>query len=97
MRLRRNCLASQAPRRQYIITSNDAERPFSRDQRRWVYTSAKKENNYFAFGTDNDTENAAYPIIKQATFSDVVPASPIHGRDIEVPGAKVLGGPRGRR
>lgn len=83
--------------RQYIITSNDAERPFSRDQRRWVYTSAKKENNYFAFGTDNDTENAAYPIIKQATFSDVVPASPIHGRDIEVPGAKVLGGPRGRR
>lgn len=83
--------------RQYIITSNDSERPFSRDQRRWVYTSAKKENNYFSFGTDNDTENAAYPIIKQATFSDVVPASPIHGRDIEVPGAKVLGGPRGRR
>ncbi|RDH76927.1 FMN-binding glutamate synthase family protein [Mycolicibacterium moriokaense] len=83
--------------RQYIITGNDAERPFSRDQRRWVYTSAKKENNYFAFGTDNDTENSSYPIIKQATFSDVVPASPIHGRDIEVPGAKVLGGPRGRR
>ncbi len=83
--------------RQYIITSNDAERPFSRDQRRWVYTSAKKENNYFAFGTDNDTENASYPIIKQATFSDVVPASPIHLHDIELPGAKVLGGPRGRR
>ncbi|MGE2836170.1 FMN-binding glutamate synthase family protein [Mycobacterium sp. SMC-4] len=83
--------------RQYIITSNDDERPFSRDQRRWVYTSAKKENNYFSFGTDNDTENASYPIIKQATFSDVAPASPIHGHDIEVPGAKVLGGPRGRR
>lgn len=33
----------------------------------------------------------------QATFSDVVPASPIHGRDIELPGAKVLGGPRGRK
>lgn len=31
--------------RQYIITGNDAERPFSRDQRRWVYASAKKENN----------------------------------------------------
>ncbi|MEZ0339340.1 FMN-binding glutamate synthase family protein [Mycobacterium sp. pV006] len=83
--------------RQYIITSNDDERPFSRDQRRWVYTSAKKENNYFSFGTDNDTENAAYPIIKQATFSDVVPASPIHGHNIEVPAAKVLGGPRGRK
>lgn len=83
--------------RQYIITSNDAERPFSRDQRRWVYTSAKKENNYFAFGTDNDTENSSYPIIKQTTFSDVAPASPIHGHDVELPGAKVLGGPRGRR
>ncbi|MBX7435445.1 FMN-binding glutamate synthase family protein [Mycobacterium sp. Y57] len=83
--------------RQYIITNNDDERPFSRDQRRWVYTSAKKRNNYFAFGTDNDTENSAYPIIKQATFCDVVPASPIHAEDVEVPGAKVLGGPRGRR
>jgi glutamate synthase domain-containing protein 2 len=83
--------------RQYIITNTDDERPFSRDQRRWVYTSAKKENNYFAFGTDNDTENSSYPIIKQVTFSDVVPASPIHGRDVDVPGAKVLGGPRGRK
>ena len=31
--------------RQYIVTSNDEERPFSRDQRRWVYASSKKENN----------------------------------------------------
>ncbi len=62
-----------------------------------VYASAKKENNYFGFGTDNDTENSAYPIIKQRTFADVVPASPIHGRDVPVPSAKVLGAPRGRR
>jgi hypothetical protein len=26
--------------RQYIVTSNDEERPFSRDQRRWVYASS---------------------------------------------------------
>ena len=25
--------------RQYIVTDNDEERPFSRDQRRWVYAS----------------------------------------------------------
>ena len=37
--------------RQYIVTSNDEERPFSRDQRRWVYASSKRENNYFGFGT----------------------------------------------
>src|SRR5580693_8025862 len=44
------------PLRQYIVTGNDAERPFSRDQRRWIYSSAKKENSYFGFGTDNDLE-----------------------------------------
>ena len=27
--------------RQYIVVDNDAEKPFSRDQRRWVYTAAK--------------------------------------------------------
>ena len=39
--------------RQYIVTGNDEERPFSRDQRRWVYASSKQENSYFGFGTDN--------------------------------------------
>ena len=55
--------------RQYIVTSNDEERPFSRDQRRWIYASSKLENNYFGFGTDNDVEQVAgYPIIKHRTF-----------------------------
>jgi len=27
--------------RQYIVTNNNEERPFSRDQRRWVYASSK--------------------------------------------------------
>ena len=43
--------------RQYIVTSNDEERPFSRDQRRWVYASAKRQVNTFGFGTDNDLES----------------------------------------
>ena len=42
--------------RQYIVTSNNEERPFSRDQRSWIYASSKKQNNYFGFGTDNDLE-----------------------------------------
>ena len=42
--------------RQYIVTDNNEERPFSRDQRRWVYASAKRENNYFGFGSDNEME-----------------------------------------
>src|SRR6187549_3834611 len=49
--------------RQYIVASNDEERPFSRDQRRWVYASSKGENSYFGFGTDNDVENSgSYPV-----------------------------------
>lgn len=55
--------------RQYIVTNNDEERPFSRDDRRWVYASSKKQNNYFGFGTDNDLESSPnYLIIRQSAF-----------------------------
>ncbi|WEV79267.1 FMN-binding glutamate synthase family protein [Janibacter cremeus] len=85
--------------RQYIVTSNDEERPFSRDQRSWVYASSKRQNNYFGFGTDNDIERVeGYPIFKHRTFSDVAASSSVTDSDrIVLPSAKVLGGPRGRR
>ncbi len=55
--------------RQYIVADNDEERPFSRAQRRWIYDSAKKQNNYFGFGTDNELETSSnYLIIKPAVF-----------------------------
>ena len=55
--------------RQYIVTSNNEERPFSRDQRRWVYASSKRENNYFGFGSDQDMElQPNFLIIKHNTF-----------------------------
>ena len=55
--------------RQYIVTDNDEERPFTRDQRRWVYSSAKKQNNYFGFGTDNDLEQTPnYLIVRHSAF-----------------------------
>jgi glutamate synthase domain-containing protein 2 len=84
--------------RQYIVASNNEERPFTRDQRRWVYASAKKENNYFGFGTDNDVEyTAGYPIIKHRTFGRAVPlSSPGASHAAEVPCAKVLGAARRR-
>lgn len=59
--------------RQYIVTSNNEERPFSRDQRTWVYASAKNENNYFGFGTDEKIElEPNYIIIKHSTFGPAV-------------------------
>jgi glutamate synthase domain-containing protein 2 len=83
--------------RQYIVTGNDEERPFSRNQRRWIYSTAKRENNYFGFGTDNDIERTpGYMIIKHAAFPH---PTPVGGdpADAPVPCAKVLGGARERR
>ncbi len=54
--------------RQYIVTDNDEERPFSRDQRRWVYASAKGDNKYFGFGTDNRFDQAGYPFFHHDPF-----------------------------
>jgi len=85
--------------RQYIVTDNNEERPFSRDQRRWVYASSKLENNYFGFGSDNELESSPnYPIIKHAAF----PLQSPHQGDADydtahtLACAKVLGGARGR-
>ena len=77
--------------RQYIVTDNDEERPFSRDQRRWVYASAKRENKYFGFGTDNRFDQAGYPIFHHHPF----PLDPVTDTD-ELACAKVLGEWRNR-
>jgi glutamate synthase domain-containing protein 2 len=84
--------------RQYIVAGDDEERPFSRDQRRWVYASAKGENNYFSFGTNNDLDGTpGYLLVKQKTLAPVVPEpDPRVGKDAWVPCAKVLGAARGR-
>src|SRR5258706_6702002 len=85
--------------RQYIVTSNDEERPFSRDQRRWVYASAKKDNNYFGFGTDNDIERPGYILIRHSAFPIHTPhaGEPGYDGDFPLPSVRVLGGVRGRK
>ena len=81
--------------RQYIVTSNEEERPFTRDQRTWIYASSKEENNYFGFGTDMDIEHTqGHAYIKHRTFADQLPDD--HDTSGRLPSAKVLGGPRGR-
>ena len=81
--------------RQYIVTGNDEERPFSRDQRSWIYASSKQENNYFGFGTDNDIEHTpGYAIIKHRTFPASLPGE--HAGAEGLPSAKVMGAARGR-
>jgi glutamate synthase (ferredoxin) len=85
--------------RQYIVTDNNEERPFSRNQRRWIYASAKRENNYFGFGSDNEMElQPSYLIIKHDVFPLEVhhPGDPHFDPEFRIPCAKVLGGPRKR-
>jgi len=78
--------------RQYIVTDNDEERPFSRDQRRWVYASAKGENSYFGFGTDNRLDVTGYPIFRQSAFP--LTAASETADDLAV--TKVIGARTGR-
>jgi glutamate synthase (ferredoxin) len=85
--------------RQYIVTNNNEERPFSRDQRRWVYASSKLQNNYFGFGSSNEQESSPnYAIVKHSAF----PVRSPHKGDADydagytIACAKVMGASRGR-
>ncbi|NNC81403.1 MAG: FMN-binding glutamate synthase family protein [Acidimicrobiales bacterium] len=79
--------------RQYIVTDNDEERPFSRNERRFVYSSAKKENSYFGFGTDSDLLEPGYIHFRHAAFPH--PSPPKTEAD-DLPMLKVLGGAHNR-
>ncbi|MFI8266623.1 FMN-binding glutamate synthase family protein [Streptomyces sp. NPDC085665] len=81
--------------RQYIVASNEEERPFNRDQRSWIYASAKGENNYVGFGTEVDVEHVqGHAYLKQRTFASAL--TDAQDPQAALPSAKVLGGPRGR-
>lgn len=78
--------------RQYIVADNDEERPFNRDRRRWVYATAKEQNPYFGFGSDNRLDDPGYVFFRHAAFpvsSDEPPG--------QLAAAKVLGEWRNRR
>lgn len=78
--------------RQYIVASNREELPFNRSQRSWIYASAKKENNYSGFGTDQDIHAAGHIFIKPTVFPFYVDKSHLNSSDPSfLPCAKVMG------
>jgi len=86
--------------RQYIVTNDNEERPFTRSQRRWVYASSKNENNYFGFGTSLDLEQTPnHILIKHNAFP--VPGPQPNDADFDsrfsIPCSKIIGGHRARR
>ena len=86
--------------RQYIVSDNDEERPFSRDQRRWVYATAKQENPYFGFGTDNRLDVDGYVFFRHSAFpiSHGPPSKPdSHHADAELPALPSLPALRARK
>jgi glutamate synthase domain-containing protein 2 len=86
--------------RQYIVTSNDEERPFSRDQRRWVYASAKGQINTFGFGTDNDLESSdGLVVLRHSPFPAAAAAEGEPGGrpGYALAAGKVLGAAHARR
>jgi glutamate synthase (ferredoxin) len=87
--------------RQYWVANDKEELPFNRAERRWIYASAKGQNNNFGFGTTETIYEVGYPIIKHATFP--FPDTGFHGfKGFEddksaVPCLKVLGGANRRK
>ncbi len=81
--------------RQYIVANNREEAPFNREERDWIYRSAKGENNMFGFGTDDQIYSIGYPIIKHAVFPYDGHHKPgggtLHGHNHEIPSGKILG------
>ena len=86
--------------RQYIVTSNNEERPFSRDQRRWIAASSEGRANVFGFGTDDEMEAVeTLVIVKHSPFPAPEPEEGEPGGEpaYEVPAAKTIGAAHGRR
>lgn len=83
--------------RQYIVASNREELPFNRSQRSWIYASAKKENNYSGFGTDQDIYAPGHIFIKPSIFPYHVKKDHINSTEPAfLPCAKVMGLASGR-
>lgn len=82
------------PLRQYIVASNREELPFNRVQRRYIYASAKKQNNLQGFGTDADFNATGHFFIKHSAF-------PFHGDTLYnervLPARKIVGLSHGRK
>ncbi|MCB9246826.1 MAG: FMN-binding glutamate synthase family protein [Flavobacteriales bacterium] len=78
--------------RQYIVANNREELPFNRSERSWIYASAKKENNYAGFGTDQDIHAPNYHFIKPNLFPFIMDEGHYNlERPDFVPCAKVIG------
>lgn len=84
--------------RQYIVANNREELPFNRSQRSWIYASAKNENNYQGFGTDQDQHQPGFVFINPAMIPySVEKGHPNYQDPSFCPSAKIMGDYNQRR
>lgn len=84
--------------RQYFIANNREELPFNRSERTWIYASAKKENNYQGFGSDQDFYAPNYHFIKPAMLALNIGTAHINVSHPDfAPCAKIMGEYNGRK
>ncbi len=91
--------------RQYIVAADDDEGPFTRDERSWIYATAKGDDPYQGFGSDNVMNREGYLVLRHAAFPHPGTA-PGHGGGAgthagshashPLPVAQVVGGAHGR-
>ena len=85
--------------RQYIVTDNNSERPFSRDQRSWIYASSKLREQLLRVRhrqrrrAHRGLPDHQAPHVRRRRCRTPTPSV---GEETPLPSAKVLGGPRGR-
>lgn len=78
--------------RQYIVANNREELPFNRIERGWIYASAKNQNNYEGFGTDQNIYEANYIFINNAMMGFRIPPDHPNAKNpYFLPSAKVMG------
>ncbi|HEX5340208.1 MAG TPA: FMN-binding glutamate synthase family protein [Gammaproteobacteria bacterium] len=84
--------------RQYWVADDKEELPFNRSERSWIYATAKNQNNYFGFGTEEQLYGTGYPIIKNAAFPFSEHKATWPGDDPSaVPCLKIMGASHGRK
>ena len=84
--------------RQYWVANDKEEMPFNRDERSWIYASAKGQPNTFGFGTTEQLYGIGYPIIKHAAFPFPEHKADNQGDDVtHIPCLKVMGETHGRQ
>ena len=67
--------------RQYLVANDKEEMPFNRDERSWVYATAKQQRNTFGFGTTELIYGTGYPILKHHEFPFPDSSMRYHGDD----------------